>query len=135
MPAIALFLAAALAPAAPDPPDGPIATAVPEAWIVKCDVGPAEAPQVRTFRLAPKVFQEWNADQKAFGPNLCLSFACRRDPARVEGRIESRTLIFTLALDPKTGAATWKTVGATGLQRTSGPCDVRVEKAGSAPKG
>ena len=105
----------------------------PAAWILTCDVGrqaAAGAPTaVRVFRVAPSLIQEWKADRKAFGPNLCLSFRCTSDRGRLEGSIESRTLVFTLTFDPQARSASWRTVGASGNARTSGPCAARAEAA------
>src|SRR5688572_9777316 len=101
------------------------ATPAPGAWILQCDVGSSEAsaaPEVRVFRLAPSLLQEWKAENREFGPNLCLAFKCRGDRDRLEGSIETATLIFTLTFDPQARRADWRTVGASGQRRTSGIC-------------
>jgi hypothetical protein len=83
------------------------------------------------------VFQEWRSDRREFGPNLCGSFRCRADKARLEGVIESRTLVLTIAMDRTARSATWKTRGASGLSRTQGVCAVSAETQGAkaVPKG
>jgi hypothetical protein len=103
----------------------------PGAWILKCDVSPpgaTPASAVRVFRLGPSLLQEWKPDTKAFGPNLCLSFQCKADSARLEGSIESPTVIFTITLDRAANEASWRTVGATGEARTSGVCTAEADK-------
>jgi hypothetical protein len=130
MPLIALAIIALLAP-------GP-APAATGAWILHCQIG--EAPdgqgsqggqgEVRTFRVAPKVLQEWRPADRRFGPNLCETFACKVDRARLEGVISSASLILTLRVDRDTGQGSWSTVGASGLKQTRGACRVEPEKAG-----
>lgn len=113
-----------------------MAAAAQPAWVATCDVsapGQAQNPSaVRTFRVGAGLFQEWQADRKAFGPNLCLSFACRGDRGKLEGRIESASVIFTLQLDPTAKTAAWRTVGASGMSRTSGACTVRPDRSVAA---
>lgn len=109
----------------------PASALAQSAFIATCDVGPPgqgqQGPATRVFRVAPGSLQEWQAEHKAFGPNLCLSFSCTGERGKLEGRIESASLIFTLALDPAAKTAAWRTVGASGLARTSGTCEVKPE--------
>jgi hypothetical protein len=111
-------------------PAGAVAAA--PTWIATCDTSaPGGPPGVRTFRVGAGLLQEQRADDKAFGPNLCLSFSCTGDRGKLEGRLESSSLIFTLSFDPAERTAAWHTVGASGLARTSGSCTVRQETAPS----
>lgn len=125
----ALLLAAASTPAASA-----------GSWVLKCDIsavpgGGASPAATRTFRLAPGVFQEWRASDQRFGPNLCASFSCRRTAGRLEGSISSASVILTIALEPAQRRATWRTMGASGMKRTSGLCAVEPDRsAGSGPK-
>lgn len=114
-----LFLAAAIADS-PTPPAG-------DAWILRCKVDSA-TQATRTFRVAPKVLQEWRPADKRFGPNLCETFACKVDRGKLEGSITSASLILTLRLDRQSGQGSWSTVGASGLKQTSGPCAVERDK-------
>lgn len=103
-------------------------------WILTCDkapTGPGAAAQTRTFRLGPGRLQEWKADQKVFGPNLCQVFRCRADRGRLEGAIESASVIFTITYDPQTKRASWRTTGVSGGARTSGACAARPETVGA----
>lgn len=132
------MLAPILMLALASPTAGPEGRVPAGAWILRCDMPPApssppRADPVRVFRLAPKVFQEWQPDRRTFGPNLCLSFPCRADMARLEGVIESRTLVVTIAVDRSRRSATWRTTGASGLSRTQGACDVRPESKSDGP--
>ena len=122
----ALPLALLLLQAAPQ--SGPA-----RSWILTCDVAsnPSQ-PAVRVFRQAPGQFQEWSTENQAFGPNLCLSFSCRADRSRLEGTIQGATLIFTVTLKPSGRSAVWRSVGATGLSRTTGSCLARSEEPGRA---
>jgi hypothetical protein len=107
-------------------------------WIVSCDMpapgGLQGTGAHRIFRLGPQLFQEWKADSRSFGSNLCLSFACTSDKGRLEGSISSSSLIMTIQLDPGAGVASWRTVGASGLSRTSGPCSLQKD-SGRTPSG
>jgi hypothetical protein len=105
-------------------------------WILACDVatsGATDAPH-RTFRLGPQLFQEWKPDERRFGPNLCLSFKCSADRDRLEGTLSSNSLILTIQMDPARKAASWRTVGASGLSRTTGPCSIAPD-TGQMEKG
>jgi hypothetical protein len=104
------------------------------AWILKCDMAsPAEAAAgVRTYRLGRNLFQEWKPDTKAFGPNLCLSFACKADSDRLEGVLSAATLTLTISLNPQTSQASWRTVGATQLGRSSGVCSAAPDTTAAA---
>jgi hypothetical protein len=105
----------------------------PGGWILSCDTAPARpgaAVQTRVFRLGPGRLQEWKADQKAFGPNLCQLFRCRADRGRLEGAIESSSVIFTITYDPQSKQASWRTTGVSGGARTSGACAARPDAAG-----
>jgi hypothetical protein len=104
----------------------------PGAWIMQCDVRSPEqgaAAAVRVFRVGPSLLQEWTPEHREFGPNLCLSFQCKGDHGRLEGSIVSASLIFTLSFDPQARRADWRTVGASGLKRTSGACTAEPDKA------
>lgn len=101
-------------------------------WILRCEVGASDAastrmPAVRTFRVGPKLLQEWKASDQKFGPNLCEVFTCKADPKKLEGTINSSSLILTIKLDRVTRQASWRTVGASGMARTSGPCAARPD--------
>ena len=103
-------------------------------WILACDVATPAAAAHRTFRLGPQLFQEWKPDERRFGANLCLSFKCSADRDRLEGTLSSNSLILTIQVDPARKAASWRTVGASGLSRTTGPCSIapdtgQMEKA------
>lgn len=107
-----------------------LAQAAPQgAWILSCDTvatGPGTA-KPRVFRLAPGQFQEWNAGQKAFGPNLCQLFRCSADRGRLQGAIESTSVIVTITYDPRSKQASWRTTGVSGGARTSGACSAKPE--------
>lgn len=110
----------------------PTALAAQPAWIATCDMGapgPGQPTATRVFRVGAGLLQEWRPERKAFGANLCLSFSCKGDRGTLQGRIESASLIFTLSFDPRARTATWQTVGASGLARTSGTCVVKPEPA------
>jgi hypothetical protein len=120
--ATALLLMAAGAP-----------SAAANAWILTCNMAaPGEDPSGpnarRVFRLGRRLLQEWKPDQKQFGPNLCQSFSCIGASDRLQGVISSATLSLTISLDLATGRATWRTLGASGLRTTSGPCTVKLEE-------
>ena len=121
---------------------GTTAAQAEQRWIVTCAMpqpagntaAPASAPaSSRVFRLGPGLFQELQPDGKAFGPNLCMAFPCVREPGRLVGVISSSTLVLTVTLDPDAGAASWKTVGASGLARPSGDCALRSDIAAAPP--
>jgi hypothetical protein len=114
-----LFLAAAVA-GAPKVSTG-------QAWILRCQVDSA-TQATRTFRVAPKVLQEWRPGDKRFGPNLCETFSCKVDRDKLEGSISSASLILTLRVDQQSGQGSWSTLGASGLKQTSGPCAVERDK-------
>lgn len=103
------------------------------AWVLRCRIdSPTQA--VRTFRVAPRLLQEWRPADKAFGPNLCEVFSCTADRKRLEGVITSASLILTLRVDQASGQGSWKTVGASGLNQTSGPCEVDREAPARKPE-
>lgn len=103
-------------------------TAPSNAFILTCDVSKPGGPAAtRTFRIAPKVFQERKAGAKAFGPNLCLSFPCSVDRAKLEGTISSASVIFTVTADPAAGSASWRSKGAANAGRSSGACKLSQE--------
>lgn len=123
-PSIAVTLAMLQLAAAAPPPQ--------ERWILRCEVGAPDMPAtrmpaVRTFRVGPGLLQEWKASDQAFGQNLCLVFPCKADRQRLEGTISSSSLMLTLRLDRKARTASWRTVGASGMARTSGPCAAQPE--------
>jgi len=120
-----LFVTAALLSSALALP-GLARDATANAWILKCQVDGAEA---RTFRIAPQTLQEWQPVDKRFGPNLCQTFACKADPARLEASVGSASFLLTLRVDRATGEGSWSTVGATDQKQTSGACSVEQEKA------
>jgi hypothetical protein len=127
----AAALGAALAIAAAPGPygEGP--------WILTCNMaGPNESqtgPNAqRTFRIGRRLFQEWRPETKQFGRNLCQSLSCVGAPDKLQGVISSPTLSLTITLDLANGQASWRTLGASGLRVTSGPCTVRPDEA--APK-
>jgi hypothetical protein len=105
-------------------------------WILACEMPAAGAGDpadgLRTFRLGPGSFQERKAGRDSFGSNLCNSFACVAEGRRMQGSISSASLILTIELDPQTRSATWRTVGASGLTKTTGPCSVQPEPPGRA---
>jgi hypothetical protein len=107
--------------------------AVPKGpWILTCDVAsPGDTgPEHRIFRVGPKLFQEWKPDSKAFGYNMCSSFTCRTNRGKLEGQISSPSVVLTITLDPKTRQANWRTLGASGTKRTSGPCTIKADPTG-----
>jgi hypothetical protein len=101
-------------------------------WILTCDVAsPGESgPSQRIFRVGPKLFQEWKPDSKSFGYNMCSSFNCRTDRGKLEGQISSPSVVLTITLDPKARQANWRTLGAAGQKRTSGPCSIKKDTSG-----
>lgn len=130
--AAAIATALALTAAAGTPGAGP--------WIVTCNMaGPGESPASanaqRVFRIGPHLFQEWKPEKNAFGRNLCVAFSCIGAQDRLEGVISSPTLSLTVTLEPATGRASWRALGATGLKTTSGPCAVRLEAAAAKAAG
>lgn len=119
--AVAAILQAAAAASAPQ-----------GSWILKCEVGVPDVastrmPAVRTFRIGPNLLQEWRPSEQKFGQNLCLVFSCRADPGRLEGTISSASVMLTIKLDSKANKASWRTVGASGMTRTTGPCAVQPQ--------
>ena len=83
---LVLMLSAADAKAA----DAPMVTA-PGYAVLTCDMASASDPAStkRVFRMAPRSLQQWDPARHAFGPNLCLSFACSADGHRTTGTISS----------------------------------------------
>lgn len=123
--ALALTLTAAGAPA-----QGP--------WILACNMAGPEEDQSgpnahRMFRIGPQLFQAWNATANQFGPNLCASYSCRGDRARLEGEISTSTLVLTISLDLATHQGAWRTTGASNLRATHGPCSVKADDASARP--
>jgi len=116
-----------LALALADPPTS-------DALILRCRIDSA-TQTTRTFRVAPRLLQEWKPAEKRFGPNLCEVFSCTADRAKLEGVIASASLILTLSVDRASGRGSWKTVGASGLKQTTGPCAVEREKPPPKPAG
>ena len=109
------------------------------AFILRCQMGDsrpgwAGAEVWRTFRLGPNSFQEWKADEHKFGPNLCGAFACSADKNRLQGTIGSSTLVVTIELTPERRQGSWSASGASGLNRTSGPCLVQSPTAPIEPE-
>jgi hypothetical protein len=119
-----LFIAV-LVPGLADAPAG-------DAWILRCRID-STTQAVRTFRVAPRLLQELRPSDSQYGPNLCEVFSCTADRERLEGVMTSASLILTLRVDQKSGQGSWKTVGASGLKETSGPCGAEREKAGQPP--
>ena len=109
---LALSAAAALAAGSPAPPT----------WRLTCQMG---APRI--FRIGPQLFEAWDAQTQRFGYNLCQSHACVGRKDLMEGEISSPSLTLTVSLDPRTGRASWRTLGASGLKTTSGPCEAKPE--------
>lgn len=101
-------------------------------WILQCRTD-STRETVRTFRVAPRLLQEWNPADKEYGPNLCEVFSCTADRQRLEGVLTSASLILTLRVDQASGRGSWKTVGASGLKETNGPCAAEREKPGQDP--
>ena len=111
----------------------PLASPAPGApWILRCQMD-STTQAVRTFRVAPRLLQEWKPADDRFGPNLCEVFSCTADRDKLEGVIASASLILTLRVEPQSGRGSWKTVGASGLKQTSGPCAVEREKPAQKP--
>ncbi|KQY35901.1 hypothetical protein ASD38_04995 [Caulobacter sp. Root487D2Y] len=111
---------------------GPAEAPKSDTWILRCQIDPT-TQAVRTFRVAPRLLQEWRPADKQFGPNLCEVFSCTADRDRLEGVMTSASLILTLRVDRPSGQGSWKTVGASGLKKTSGPCAAEREKPGQTP--
>ena len=109
----------------------PAAPALQRTWLLDCDVGTAQAPAVRVFRIGPRLLQEWKPQEKKFGSNLCLGYSCKVAPNRLEGRVSSASVTLMIRIDPATKKASWATVGASGLKRTSGPCATRPDPTGA----
>jgi len=105
-----------------------------DALILRCRID-STTQTTRTFRVAPRLLQEWKPADKRFGPNLCEVFSCTADRAKLEGVIASASLILTLSVDRASGRGSWKTVGASGLKQTTGPCAVEREKPTLKPAG
>lgn len=122
---VASLFIALLAPGFADAPAG-------DAWILHCRTD-STTQAVRIFRVAPRQLQEWRPAEKQFGPNLCEVFSCTADRDRLEGVITSASLILTLRVDRASGQGSWKTVGASGLKETSGPCAAQREQPGRTP--
>lgn len=130
--AAAIAAALALVAAGAQHPPGP--------WILTCNMaGPGEdqnGPKAhRMFRIGPHLFEAWNPEKKAFGRNLCVSFSCVGSKDRLEGVISSPTLSLTVTLDPATGQASWRALGASNLKTTNGPCTARPDEAGPKTAG
>lgn len=128
---VGLALAQAGAPAAPP-------SAASGAWILTCNMaGPQEPPDSpnarRVFRIGRGLFQQWRPAFGDFSPNLCQSFRCVSSPDRLEGTITSTSLTLTITVDMAARAATWRTVGASGLRVPSGPCTMEPDH-GQTPK-
>jgi hypothetical protein len=111
---------------------GPAEAPAGDTWILNCRID-STTQAVRTFRVAPRLLQEWRPADKQFGPNLCEIFSCTADRRRLEGVMTSASLILTLRVERPSGKGSWKTVGASGLKETSGPCTVEREKPGQKP--
>ena len=108
------------------------AAPAPKSWILRCDIPQPRtaapgAPTMRTLRIAPKVLQEWRPAEQKFGPNLCRSYACRTTGNGLEGQVSSASLVFSVQVDPSRTRATWRTMGASGLKKTSGVCSIEPE--------
>lgn len=103
-----------------------------DAWILQCRID-STRETVRTFRVAPRLLQEWKSADKQYGPNLCEVFSCTADRQRLEGVLTSASLILTLGVDQSSGRGSWKTVGASGLKETNGTCAAEREKPGQDP--
>jgi hypothetical protein len=107
-------------------------------WILTCNMpragedANAQNAQ-RVFRIGRRLFQEWRPEEKQFGRNLCQAFSCIGSPDRLQGVLSSSTLSVTVTLDLTTHRATWRTVGASGLQATSGMCSVKPDKSPLPP--
>jgi hypothetical protein len=122
-----VLYAAAGAAAQAAPPAGP----AEGPWILTCDMPASETGAThRVFRIAPKVFQEWQPGRKTFGNNLCASFPCAADRDRLEGTISSTSVVLTVQVDRRTGGATWRTQGASNLARSTGACTIEKEAVG-----
>jgi hypothetical protein len=118
-------LALALTLTAAGPAQGP--------WVLTCNMTAPQEDQSgpnahRMFRIGPQLFQAWNPTTNQFGPNLCSSYTCRGDQARLEGEISSTTLVLTIGLDLATHQATWRATGASNLRATNGPCTVKADQ-------
>ena len=128
-----VFMLLMLGGAGAQVPDNPSQTrGAPGFWILTCDMTAAGPVGVEeggrgVFRLGPKSFQQWKPAQRAFGSNLCRTFACVADRDRLEGTISAASVILTIKLDRQTRAGSWQTVGASGLTRSSGSCTVRPD--------
>lgn len=83
----------------------------------------------RIFRLAPDNFQEWKADEKRFGANLCRNFKCVRSAEKLEGTVQSSSVSYTIGIDRNTRAGYWRSQGATGFSESSGACRETTDPA------
>lgn len=95
--------------------------------------GGAAAPAERLFRVAPGSFQEWDAAQQKFGPNLCAAYACAKTAERSEGTIGSASVTYTVGVLHSTGEAYWRAAGATGLATDHGACRIASVPEGHRP--
>jgi hypothetical protein len=86
--------------------------------------GAAGAPPERLFRVAPGSFQEWDADQRKFGANLCAAYSCAKTADRSEGTIGSASVTYTVGVVHATGEGYWRAAGATGLATNQGACRI-----------
>lgn len=99
--------------------------------VLTCDMVSASDPTSvqRLFRIAPHSLQQWDPARRAFGPNLCLSFACSADGHRTTGTISSASLNLTISLEQNAKTASWQAVGASGLTKPRGVCRVGPDVA------
>lgn len=115
----------AAAPAA-QPPAGPVVLAcrIP----VRAASGSGAVTSAdRIFRVGPGAFQEWDANQRKFGRNLCDAFPCSKTPDRMEGNVSSASASYTVGIMSNTGEGYWRAVGATGFAAKQGVCRVITE--------
>ena len=86
---------------------------------------PATSGNERIFRVATGSLQAWDPEKKAFGPNLCAAYSCRRAPDRAEGTISSASVAYTIGVAG--GQGYWRVLGASGGGPRTGSCRIVSE--------
>ena len=82
----------------------------------------SETREERVFRIGRGSFEEWQADERKYGPNLCEVFSCSANADRTEGVIAAASVSYTIGVDHATGAGYWRSIGASGRAETQGSC-------------
>lgn len=90
--------------------------------------------QERTFRLSASSFQEWSAEEKRFGINMCTVYSCEANADKTEGKVGSASVVYTIGVDRKTGRGYWSSVGASGNAQTKGDCRIASDPSAARPR-